>query len=132
MTSQLDNQWHHRLRDTSLVRHQRQIPALEDRLVVSKLRLWVTGGICARRRMTRKPVRAAVSARAGLSGNSASLDLTVLLISFLFMFNTRGFNISFCHGYGYGYGSGMVRMDTGYMAVLSLIVMLTRLRSIYG
>lgn len=82
--------------------------------------------------MTRKPVRAAVSARAGLSGNSASLDLTVLLISFLFMFNTRGFNISFCHGYGYGYGSGMVRMDTGYMAVLSLIVMLTRLRSIYG
>lgn len=86
--------------------------------------------------MTRKPVRAAVSARAGLSGNSASLDLIVLLISFLFMFNTRGFNISFCHGYGYGYGygygSGMVRMSTGYMAVLSLIVMLTRLRSIYG
>lgn len=82
--------------------------------------------------MTRKPVRAAVSARAGLSGNSASLDLIVLLISFLFMFNTRGFNISFCHGYGYGYGSGMVKMGTGYMAVLSLIVMLTRLRSIYG
>lgn len=83
MTSQSDNQWHRLLRDTSL-----EIPALEDQLVDSKLRLWVTGGICARLRMTPKPVRAAVSARAGSSGNSASLDLIVLLLSFFFMFNT--------------------------------------------
>lgn len=88
MTSQSDNQWHRLLRDMSLDRHQRQIPALGDQLVVSKLRRWVIGGICARRRMTPKPVRAATSARAGLSGNSASPDLIVLLISFLFMFNT--------------------------------------------
>ena len=57
-------------------------------MVVSKLRLWVTGGIYARRRMTPKPVRAAVSARAGLSENSANLDLIVLPLSFLFLFDT--------------------------------------------
>lgn len=90
MTSQSHNQWHRLLRDTFLDWRQRQIPALGDRLVVSKRRLWVTGGICAKRRMTPKLVRAAVSARAGLSGSSASLDdlRPQPFFAFLFMFDT--------------------------------------------